>query len=290
MTLLHKLRKHDSVIPLARKISALSKQRYFPILISLIGLVPLTLIALVNNGPGFRLLAVVFLVLLILMNFYFFREPTNRVDDQVRLATQRQRYLIAVEIHQTVSQMLFAATLISKAMLANENAYPNEIVTDLKNLRQLASTAHLAIRHILLGHRPTHINQIPLDRLITELVQIKRMSTESDIQCMAVGTASYPPDIHLNLYRIVDLALSNSVLHAQASHILVCLFLDQDEAIVTVEDNGCGFDHTERKGGHYGLEDIDTCARDIGAMLDWNTLPGPDPKKITCIWRRPSWN
>ncbi len=130
------------------------------------------------------------------------------------------------------------------------------------------------------------ISEIALDRLIAELVHIKQMSTETDIQCIAVGTAQYSPDIHLSLYRIVDLALSNSVLHAQASYILVRLFLSQDEAIVTVEDDGCGFDHTERKGGHYGLEDIDTCARDIGAVLDWNTLPGPNPKKITCIWRR----
>lgn len=263
----------------------------------LVGLVPLTLVAILSTTPISRTLTILLLtgsvVWLTLANLYLLRRTARLgryIDDQEQLIVQRQRYLIAADIHQTVTQLLFATTLLTKAMLANINAYPHDIAADLKDLHQLTSTTHMAIRHILLELRPMRINEIPLDRLITELVQIKQMSTETDVQCMPVGTAQYPPDIQLSLYRIVDLALSNSVLHAQASCILVRLFLSQDEAIITVEDNGCGFNHTERKGGHYGLEDIDTCAREIGAVLDWNTLPGPNPKKITCIWRRPAWS
>lgn len=264
-------------------------------LISLINLPFLLMILIFDLAFTTRVLFLIADMLLLLALTICIRKLVARqlagfINAQANLAASRERYLIAAEIHETVTPLLFATTLITNAMLAHEATCPCEIVTSLKDLHQLTSTTHKAIRHVLLELRPMRIDEIPLDHLITELVQIKRFSTETDIQCMVIGTAHYPPDIHQGLYRIVDLALSNSVLHAQASYILVRLFLSQDEAIVTVEDNGRGFDHTERKGGHYGLEDIETCACDIGAVLDWNTLPGPNPKEITCIWRRPTWN
>jgi NarL family two-component system sensor histidine kinase LiaS len=215
---------------------------------------------------------------------------SQSIDEQEQLITQRQRYLIAAEIHETITPLLFTTTLITHAMLAHEATCLGEIAASLKDLHQLASTTHKAIRHVLLALRPARISEIPLDRLITELVQIKRFCTETNIQCTAIGTAHYPPHIHQSLYRIVDLALSNSVLHAQASSILVRLFLSQDEAIISVEDDGCGFNHEDIKPGHFGLHDIETCARGIGAALSWHTLPGSHPKKLTCIWRKPSWS
>lgn len=273
------------------------KYFYLLYLLPLVGLVPLTLTAILSTTLILRCLAVSLLagsvVSMALAGFYLSQHATRMghyLADQAQLTTQRQRYLIAAEIHESVTQMLFATTLITKAMLAKANTCPREISGSLNNLHQLTSTAHIAIRHILLELRPTRINEVSLDRLITELVQIKQLSTETQIQCMSVGTAHYPPEIHQGLYRIVDLALTNSVIHAQASYILVHLHLSQDEAIICVEDDGCGFKHEELRPEHFGLDDIKTCARDIGAVLDWHTLPGPHPKKVTVIWRRPTWN
>lgn len=254
------------------------------------------LIAILNPIPALRYMAVSFLagsvIILFVTNLCLCRQVirlNNLAHDELHAVTQKQRYLIAAEIHETVTQLVFATSLMTDAMLANERDYPDEVSKNLKHLQQLTSTTHTAIRHLLLELRPTRMNEVPLDRLITELVQIKRASTEIDIQCMAIGTAHYPPDVHQSLYQIVDLALSNSVLHAQASYILVSLFLSQDEAIVSVEDDGCGFDHTRSKPEHFGLEDMNLCARSIGASLVFETLPGPHPKRVTCIWKKASW-
>ncbi len=260
----------------------------------LVGLVPLTLTAILSPVPILRFLAISLLAgsvaFLSLANLYLSLQITKLsdfVDDQAQTITKKQRYLIAAKIHETVTQLLFAASLITDAMLVNKADHSPEIVTSLQDLHQLTSTTHTAIRHLLLELRPTRINEVPLDRLITELVQIKRLSTEIEIQCMAIGTAYYPPGVHQSLYQIVDLALSNSVLHAQASYILVCLFLSQEEAIVSVEDDGCGFNPTQLKPEHFGLEDMSLCAHGIGASLVFDTLPGPRPKRVTCIWKRP---
>lgn len=269
--------------------------QYLPHLL-LVGLTPLTLVAALSSDSLFRLLAVSLLagcaVSLAIANVGHSRHNIQApcyVDDQEKLIAQRQRYLVAVEIHETVTQLLFAASLTTDAMLANKANHPPEIATSLQKLHQLTSTTHTAIRHLMLELRPARINEVPLDRLIKELVQIKQLSTEIEVQCMAIGTAHYPPDVHRGLYQIVDLALSNSVLHARASYILVSLFLSQDEAIVSVEDDGCGFDHTRSKPEHFGLEDMNLCARSIGASLVFETLPGPHPKRVTCIWKKASW-
>ncbi|MBN1310686.1 MAG: hypothetical protein JXB30_04635 [Anaerolineae bacterium] len=227
-----------------------------------------------------------FLVLAVIAQRSTANRFQNLVRSQVRAAIQRERYRIAIQLHDSVTQLIFATSLVAEAMLANEAAYPDNTASRLKKLRQLTSTTNMAMRHFLLELRPTHINEIPLDQLIRELVDVKRSGTDIDIQCLVVGTASYPSKVHQAFYNIINLAVSNSMFHAKASYIIVQLLLGQDEAFISIEDDGVGFDPGIVKPGHFGLENMSLHARDIGASLVFDTLPGPQAKKITCVWRR----
>ena len=206
---------------------------------------------------------------------------------QIQRAIYRERYLIAVDLHDAVVPLMFSAGLIVEAILADEEVVSRETASRLEKLHWLTATIHTAMRHCLLDLRPTHLKEIPLDRLITELARIKQESTETEIQSVAIGTACYPSEVHRALYHIVNLALSNALLHAQASSIVVRLILEPDNAFISIEDDGIGFDPAQTTPGHFGLPDMRSHANDIGASLNFDTLPGPtQPKKITCVWRR----
>lgn len=264
--------------------------------IPLFNLFPLVTLFFLDFKPILRIVAVsasvACTVAFVSLFFHFQRHAARWLDaiitDETQLAICRERNQIFDGLHDNVTTLIFSAGLIADALLANENNYSHDTVSKLKKLRLLSANSYIAIRHCLLELKPTRIHEIPLEQLVAELIGIKRSTTGAEIEYTAIGTASYPPGVHQGLYRIINLALSNSILHAQASSIKVRLLLNPDQVIATIEDDGIGFDPERIKKGHFGLPDMRSIERDIGASLVFNTLPGSTPKRITLTWRRQS--
>jgi signal transduction histidine kinase len=80
--------------------------------------------------------------------------------------------------------------------------------------------------------------------------------------------------VEIQIYRIVQEALSNAARHARASVIRVVVRLEEDGALsVEVEDDGCGFEPLAARGGR-GLANIRSRASLIGADVAWRARPG----------------
>ena len=77
------------------------------------------------------------------------------------------------------------------------------------------------------------------------------------------------------IYRIAQEALENAVHHADAEHVKVQLSIDSEEVILSIEDDGTGFEigkiNTE---GHYGLSGIRERAQIAGGHLTIASKPG----------------
>ena len=71
----------------------------------------------------------------------------------------------------------------------------------------------------------------------------------------------------LNLFRICQEAFSNAIKHANAGKVDVRFFNDSNSIFnFEITDNGLGFDITEgRNKGHYGLMNMESRAREVGA-------------------------
>jgi signal transduction histidine kinase len=69
-------------------------------------------------------------------------------------------------------------------------------------------------------------------------------------------TSEPPPDLRASLYRIVQQALANARMHAEASSVRVRVRSVDGGVAVRVHDDGCGFDAGSIEGprpGHLGL-------------------------------------
>ncbi len=85
----------------------------------------------------------------------------------------------------------------------------------------------------------------------------------------------FPPGVQIQLYRIVQEAVSNVCRHAGATHVqLDVSAAGQNELMLTLEDNGHGFDPDNKKARlGRGLANIRARASIIDAEVEWSKRP-----------------
>lgn len=79
----------------------------------------------------------------------------------------------------------------------------------------------------------------------------------------------------LTLARVTEEALTNIVKHSQASLVSVTLLLDAESMLLSIEDNGVGFDpSTVQAGLHVGLHSMQVRVKRIGGSIEIVSQPG----------------
>ncbi len=76
--------------------------------------------------------------------------------------------------------------------------------------------------------------------------------------------------ISIASYRIVQELVNNALKYAKLAKLKVSLFIDSNDIVICVEDDGIGFDPLKNKVG-FGLSGVDERARSLGGMVDINT-------------------
>ena len=94
-----------------------------------------------------------------------------------------------------------------------------------------------------------------------------RSGLRVDYQASAGLTATLAPRVQVELLRIVNEALTNVRKHADATTVRVNAEISEGEMLVTVRDNGRGFDQEEAFDQGMGLQGMRERARLIGGSL-----------------------
>ena len=109
------------------------------------------------------------------------RQSAQQNQDQSvwEAAAEMERRRLARDLHHTVIQTLFAANVMAES-LANTNArLPDELRSDLDELRQLIQRASTETRDLLSDMRPT----IPIDKPIT-LMRVKSLCFQKPLNAI----------------------------------------------------------------------------------------------------------
>jgi signal transduction histidine kinase len=105
-----------------------------------------------------------------------------------------------------------------------------------------------------------------------------------------------PENVQLTLYRIAEEAIHNAVKHARASTINVRICCTRSErlmgqpvccksVLLSVMDDGCGFDNSQVGTDASGLGDMRAWAQYIGATLFIDSFPG-EGTQLTVLWEQ----
>lgn len=202
------------------------------------------------------------------------------IDRAQRLAVQDERLRIAQDIHDTTSQTLFGLHYALQACVKLLPDHPGQVKAELENLSELAETARAQVRQSILNLWPTAITA---ERFTTDLQKFTRehcrvnaleltIAIRGDFQRLSPGTRR-------GLYRISQEAITNVTQHAAAAQVSICLAVQPGEALLTVRDDGRGFDPApalarERNREHFGLRGIQDRALALGGLAEFLSQPG----------------
>jgi WD40 repeat protein/two-component sensor histidine kinase len=196
------------------------------------------------------------------------------------LASQEQeRKRIAGELHDSLGQDL--QIIRNRAVLGLKgNSIPDHAAEQLREISASAARAIGGVRAITHALRPTELDQVGLAKSIEWLVE--KSAEGSGVRLTADLDAferRLPPETEINLYRIVQEALTNLLKHAQATEATVELKRDPAGVRLSIYDNGRGFDPgrpvTRREDLHgLGLAGIAERAAILGGTCDVQSAPG----------------
>ena len=179
---------------------------------------------------------------------------------------------VARELHDGLAQDLWIAKLAASKLLRHESLDEDAraICTDL--LRSIDSGLTEA-RSAVMAMRPASNRPMTLGRLVRQ--QVDEFSDRFGVrtECRVEGEPVVPAHVSVEVLRILQEALTNVRKHAQAGRVVVQLIAQESSILLTVRDDGVGFDPTTTTCG-YGRESMAERAEAIRGRLTMASGPG----------------
>jgi two-component system, NarL family, sensor kinase len=185
------------------------------------------------------------------------------------LGAVHERNRLAREIHDTLAQGLagIAMQLETADALIENGAETAQIQKVLRKALDLARTNLEEARRSVLDLRAAPLEGRSLLETLSELVEAYR-STGMQISFQASGAdRPLPARLEAGLFRIAQEALSNAARHARAANLSVRLEAFPEQIVLTIQDDGQGFDPEQIPSGRFGLVGIKERARLLGGRM-----------------------
>ena len=189
-------------------------------------------------------------------------------------ATQLERRRLARDLHDSVVQSLHSLVFTANTARHAAISKPENLERILVLLSSSAQLALKEMRLLLFELQLAPAGQI----LFLEGIQIRLDAVERraniDVELSVETGTSWPQSWEKDLYAISMEALNNSLKHAQATRVEVCIASNDHKFELKIMDNGLGFDMgTVRRGG-MGLSTMAERAERLGGRLEIKSAPG----------------
>ncbi len=194
-------------------------------------------------------------------------------ENEAERAAQQERARLARDLHDSVTQSLFAAALKAEALTFADDSPSSGTTQAAEEVRRLSRGALAQMRTLLLELRGEPLEEVPIGQLFRHLVEAAEGRASIDVRLTIHGDGQLPRTLHVPVYRITQEALSNITRHARASKAWVDLSAEADAVRLIVGDDGCGFEPSDFDPTHMGLRSMRERASEAGAQFDIVTEP-----------------
>jgi PAS domain S-box-containing protein len=170
------------------------------------------------------------------------KEVEQRVFHAITESEERERQRIAADLHDSVGQTLAAVSL---SLAAIERHLEND-----ERLRRLANEAQMLVGHSIeltrnASHElmPPELQNLGFVEAVSALLD--RLNRADSIRYVfsKQGTeVDLPPNLAINIYRIIQEFIRNSQKHSGASKVAIDIHFREAALDLTISDNGSGFD------------------------------------------------
>jgi len=195
-------------------------------------------------------------------------EQLKKLTESLINFQEEERKRVAREMHDQIGQLLAAVKLHLKMISRDHPGLDESVVKGLNNADGLLDRAQEDARRIAARLRPDILDDFGLSAAIEN--EISTLAELSDLKII-FKKKKFPdridPRKEVALYRVAQEALTNIIRHAGATSVTVNLSLADGNAILSVLDDGIGFDQNGTKALRLGILGMKERVESLGGVL-----------------------
>lgn len=220
-------------------------------------------------APVFRSLIGLVLAVTVIRALEVFNVEVTQLIEQIqmeqRVAAERER--LGRELHDGAIQRAYTAGLLLES--AQRNVAPESVAA------QRLERAVTALHEVIADLR-TYMTGMSLEPVAVSLEEGLRQVTsderlapllEATLEWRLPQEPAFDPMQRAHVLAIVGEALANAARHGQARHVAVATARENGHFVLTIADDGRGFEATETGGSGFGLRNMRDRARLLGGSL-----------------------
>ncbi len=194
-------------------------------------------------------------------------------------AQEQERQRLAQQMHdgpaQSLTNLILQAEIVQRLFENN----PERARAELGNLKTSANVTFQRVREFIFGLRPMMLDDLGLIPTLRRYAQTFESKTKLPVTLTLNGDRKMSSYVEVTIFRAVQELLSNITRHANASSAQVSVDLNAEPVVITVEDDGTGFDVNEvlgrlRARGISGLVTLEKRVEMLGGKIVYQSGAG----------------
>lgn len=208
------------------------------------------------------------------------------VEQELLRVSDAERNRIGGDLHDGLGQYLTGISCLSAALRDRLQAQKRTEAEDAATIATLVQEAIAQTRALARGLCPVQLETSGLESALEDLTyQVQRLHGV-ECQFKSRGTVAVDTNFALHLYRITQEAITNAVKHASPRRIVVTADFSDETRVLTIEDDGTGFDPKVEHGPSSGMSMMPYRAAMIGGSLTVDSHPGGGTR-VECRFQHP---
>jgi signal transduction histidine kinase len=209
------------------------------------------------------------------------RRRIERAEQELRFLStklvqtqEEERKSISRELHDEIGQMVTGLRLELRNLEELRTASGPAFQEHLAEAKQLAEKTLRAVRNLAMGLRPSMLDDLGLAPALQW--QVREFSRLNGIPATAEVDGDLdglPEEVSTCVYRVVQESLTNCARHAQAKNVRVTLHGSRRRIIMTVQDDGIGFDSSSSLSRGLGLIGMEERVRELKGKMAIRSQP-----------------
>ena len=207
---------------------------------------------------------------------FFFTDITQRklIERELLRVSDAEKNRIGSDLHDGLGQYLTGISCLSAALRDKLQVQGRKEAEEASTISMLVQEAIAQTRALARGLCPVQLETSGLETALEDLTfQVQRLHG-IDCQFDSEGPGdSCETSVAIHLYRIAQEAITNAIKHASAKRITVRLDFSKENKVLTIEDDGRGFDPKSKHGLSSGMSLMPYRAAMIGGALTVTSQP-----------------
>lgn len=210
------------------------------------------------------------------------RQQLQELSTYMHRKLEEQRLSFSRDVHDVLGGMLTSIKMDTARILRRADTAELQELT--RGLMALTQEAIETVKGISEALRPSQLEHLELPEVMAaELNEFTRRFGVPHTLDAEAPILRLSPRRATTVYRIFNEAMTNVARHAQAGQVAVALQIEGERFVMSLQDDGVGFDPAAQDRSALGLLSMTERAREIGAELTIRSAPGQGTRLVLSV-------